>query len=110
MRIAIASPSFKGFCKALIITDETDVSYPHNWVDTDSLLLPSGCVCNINLQVWNTSNLTMVLYLINNIIEGYDTAKMIMLGLISCKVDLIKLASQCPVSASPMSKQWIIGS
>ena len=27
-----------------------------------------------------------------------------------CKADLVKLASQCPDPASPMSKQWIIGS
>ena len=68
MRIASGSPSFTGFCKALIITDEADVSYPHNWVDGDSLLLPFGCVCNVKLQIWNTSNLTAALYLINNII------------------------------------------
>ena len=35
---------------------------------------------------------------------------MIRLGLISCKVELTELASQCPDPASPTSMQWIIGS
>ena len=69
-------------------------------------MLPSGCVCYINLQVWNTSNMAVTLNLIYNII----VIQPIIPRLISLKVDLTKLASQCPDPASPMSMQWIIGS
>ena len=76
------------------------------------LLADAIWLYNINLQVWNTSDITTIasLWFKPSSHEEYDTAMMIRLGLISCKVDLAELASQCPDPASPMSMQWIIGS